>query len=85
MTLTIRYFAWMREHTGTDLETVCLPDNVSSVGDLVQHLVTMSDGHEQALKNMRAVRVAVNRTYGDLDTPVAGGDEVAFFPPVTGG
>ncbi|MEC8131067.1 MAG: molybdopterin converting factor subunit 1 [Pseudomonadota bacterium] len=85
MTLTIRYFAWMREHTGTDLETVSLPDNVSSVGDLVQHLVTMSDGHEQALKNMRAVRVAVNRTYGDLDTPVAGGDEVAFFPPVTGG
>ena len=75
----------MREHTGTDLETVSLPDNVSSVGDLVQHLVTMSDGHEQALKNMRAVRVAVNRTYGDLDTPVAGGDEVAFFPPVTGG
>ena len=85
MTLTIRYFAWMREHTGTDLETVSLPDNVSSVGGLVQHLVTMSDGHEQALKNMRAVRVAVNRTYGDLDTPVAGGDEVAFFPPVTGG
>ena len=85
MTLKIRYFAWMREHTGTDLETVSLPDNVSSVGDLVQHLVTMSDGHEQALKNMRAVRVAVNRTYGDLDTPVAGGDEVAFFPPVTGG
>ena len=85
MTLTIRYFAWIREHTGTDLETVSLPENVSSIGDLVQHLVTMSDGHEQALKNMRAVRVAVNRTYGDLNTPVAGGDEVAFFPPVTGG
>jgi len=85
VTLTIRYFAWMREHTGTDLEKVSLPNNVSSVGDLVQHLVAMSEGHEQALKNMRAVRVAVNRTYGDLDTPVAGGDEVAFFPPVTGG
>ena len=85
MTLTIRYFAWMREHTGTDLETVSLPDNVSSVGDLVPHLAAMSAGHAQALKNMRAVRVAVNRTYGDLDTPVAGGDEVAFFPPVTGG
>ena len=85
MTLTIRYFAWMREHTGTDLETVSLPDNVSSVGDLVPHLAAMSAGHAQALKNMSAVRVAVNRTYGDLDTPVAGGDEVAFFPPVTGG
>ena len=85
MTLTIRYFAWMREHTGTDLEKVSLPDNVSSVGDVVTHLAAKSEGHAQALRNMRAVRVAVNRTYGDLDTPVAGGDEVAFFPPVTGG
>ena len=85
MTVTIRYFAWMREHTGTDLETLSLPDNVLSVGDLVPHLAAMSDGHAQALKNMRAVRVAVNRVYGDLDTPVAGDDEVAFFPPVTGG
>ena len=83
--MNILYFAWMREHTGTDLEKVSLPDNVSSVGDLVPHLAAMSEGHAQALKNMRAVRVAVNLTYGDLDTPVAGGDEVAFFPPVTGG
>ena len=75
----------MREHTGTDLETVSLPDNVSSVGDLVPHLAAMSDGHAEALKNMRAVRVAVNRTYGDLDTPISGDDEVAFCPPVTGG
>ena len=75
----------MREHTGTDLETVSLPDNVSSVGDLVPHLAAMSEGHAQALKNLRAVRVAVNRTYGELAPPVAGGDEVAFFPPATGG
>ncbi len=83
--LSIRYFAWIREHTGTAMETVAFPDNVACVGDLVPHLTAMSQGHALALKNMRAVRVAVNRTYGDLDTPVAAGDEVAFFPPVTGG
>ena len=85
MTLTIRYFAWMREHTGTDLETVDIPDGVARVGDLVPHLAAMSDGHALALQNLQVVRVAVNRAYGDLDTPVAAGDEVAFFPPVTGG
>ena len=85
MTLTIRYFAWMREHTGSDLETMTLPDGVACVADLVPHLVAMSDGHALALKNMQVVRVAVNRAYGDLDTPVSAGDEVAFFPPVTGG
>ena len=83
--LSIRYFAWMREHIGTDLETIALPDGVAKVGDLVPHLTEMSDGHALALKNMKAVRVAVNRAYGDLDTPVSAGDEVAFFPPVTGG
>lgn len=83
--LSIRYFAWMREHTGTAMETVAFPDTVACVGDLVPHLAAMSEGHALALKNMRAVRVAVNRSYGDLDTPVAAGDEVAFFPPVTGG
>ena len=83
--LSVRYFAWMREHTGTDIETILLPDGVVNVGDLVPHLTALSEGHAMALKNMKAVRVAVNRTYGDLDTPVAAGDEVAFFPPVTGG
>ena len=83
--LSVRYFAWMREHTGTAMETVALPDGVACVGDLVPHLTAMSDGHALALKNMLAVRVAVNRSYGDLDTPIAAGDEVAFFPPVTGG
>jgi len=37
------------------------------------------------LKNLDAVRVAVNRVYGDLATPITNNDEVAFFPPVTGG
>ena len=83
--LSIRYFAWMREHTGASMETVPLPDGVACVGDLVPHLTAMSDGHALALRNLKAVRVAVNRSYGDLDTPVADGDEVAFFPPVTGG
>ena len=75
--LSIRYFAWMREHTGSSVETVPLPDGVSCVGDLVPHLTAISDGHAIALKNLKAVRVAVNRNYGDLDTPVADGDEVA--------
>ena len=83
--LSVRYFAWMREHIGTDIETITLPDGVMNVGDLVPHLAALTDGHALALKNMEVVRVAVNRTYGDLETPVTAGDEVAFFPPVTGG
>jgi len=83
--IKILYFAWMREHTGTAMESVTLPATVRDVGALVPLLAAQSAGHALALKNMAAVRVAVNRQYGDLDSAIAPGDEIAFFPPVTGG
>ena len=83
--ITLRYFAWMREHTGADAETIDLPDGVTSVSDLLPLLRDRSAGHALALSTRRTVRGEVNRAYGDLDTPVSAGDEVAFFPPVTGG
>ena len=83
--ITILYFAWMREHTGTARETMALPDGAATVGDLIPILLRQSKGHATALKDMLAVRVAVNRVYGDLQSPINDGDELAFFPPVTGG
>lgn len=83
--ITILYFAWMREHTGTAQERMTLPAEVTTIGALLPHITGKSRGHALALKNMATVRVAVNRTYGDLKTPVQAGDEIAFFPPVTGG
>ena len=83
--INVLYFAWMREHTGTTSEQITLPAGAKTVGDLMPLLMARSAGHALALKNMAAVRVAVNRSYGDLKTAVAAGDEIAFFPPVTGG
>jgi molybdopterin synthase sulfur carrier subunit len=83
--MKILYFAWLKEHTGTSVETMPLPDDVSTVGDLIPHIIVKSPGHQTALANMETVRVAVNRVYGDSSTPVSDTDEVAFFPPVTGG
>ena len=83
--MNILYFAWMREHTGCTAEEIDLPDGVSTVAELLPHLASRSDGHATALRNLKTVRVAVNRTYGTLDTPICQGDEIAFFPPVTGG
>ena len=70
--INVLYFAWMREHTGTASEQITLPDG-AAVGDLMPLLMARSAGHALALKNMAAVRVAVNRSYGDLKTVVAAG------------
>ena len=47
--ITLRYFAWMREHTGADAETIDLPDGVTSVGDLLPLLRDRSAGHALSL------------------------------------
>ena len=83
--MKIMYFAWLKEHTGCSFEDMHLPHGVNTVGDLIPHIAQKSIGHETALSNLETVRVAVNRVYGDLTTPIADGDEIAFFPPVTGG
>ncbi|NBQ83537.1 MAG: molybdopterin converting factor subunit 1 [Alphaproteobacteria bacterium] len=83
--MKIMYFAWMREHTGCAEEQLDLPESITTVADLVEHLRQRSPGHAKTLSNMDVVRVAVNLSYCTLETSITNGDEVAFFPPVTGG
>jgi molybdopterin synthase sulfur carrier subunit len=83
--LTILYFAWLRERTGMSEERVAPPAGVSTVGELIAWLMQRSPGHASAFANQRTVRCAVNQDFADPATLVHPGDEVAFFPPVTGG
>ena len=83
--LRILYFAWLRERTPIAEETVTPPQSIETVAALVDWLAARSPGHEAAFANRRTVRCAVNQEFADPSTPVRPGDEVAFFPPVTGG
>jgi molybdopterin converting factor subunit 1 len=58
---------------------------LATVAELVDWLKTKSPAHAAAFANVKAVRVAVNQEFADWSARVAAGDEVAFFPPVTGG
>lgn len=79
------YFAWLRERVGIPGESVTPPADVTTVGALLQWLKARGGGYAEALKDLSVVRVAVNQEYAGPDTPVRPGDEVALFPPVTGG
>ncbi len=83
--LTILYFAWLRERTGTSEESVTPPGHVRTVADLITWLAERSPGHANAFANRRTIRCAVNQDFAQPGTPLHPGDEVAFFPPVTGG
>lgn len=83
--LTILWFAWLRERTGIAEEHLSPPAEIATVGALIDWLSARSPRHAAAFQNRRAVRCAVNQDFADPSTPVRPGDEVAFFPPVTGG
>lgn len=84
-TLNLLYFAWLRERIGRSAETLALPDDVVTVADLVEFLAARDQGGASAFENRRTVRCAVNQEFADLSVELRGGEEVAFFPPVTGG
>ena len=83
--LTILYFAWLRERTGTAEESVTPPADIGTVGELIDWLEQRSPGYASAFANRRTVRCAVNQEFAEPTTRIGPGDEVAFFPPVTGG
>ena len=83
--LKVLYFAWLREKAGVAAEEVAIPDGVGDVRGLIEWIRRRGGGPAAALADLAAVRVAVNQEFAGLDRPLAAGDEVAFFPPVTGG
>ncbi|HTQ14477.1 MAG TPA: molybdopterin converting factor subunit 1 [Rhizomicrobium sp.] len=83
--MTLLYFAWVRQKVGRSEETVDLPQGVSSVSGLLAWLRARGGGYADAFADPARLRCAVNREHTSFDAPVGANDEVAFFPPVTGG
>jgi molybdopterin synthase sulfur carrier subunit len=81
----VLYFAWVRQRIGSAAEELDPPPGISDVAGLVGWLAQRSPGHAAAFADPRQVRVAVNQQFARPDAPVRPGDEIAFFPPVTGG
>ncbi len=82
---TLLYFAWMRERAGVAEERLELPAGVQTVGALIALLSARGPHYAEAFAQPGLVRAAVNQVFAQPDTAVQPGDEIAFFPPVTGG
>jgi len=83
--MKLLYFARLREDLGCAEETIALPPGVTTVAGLRAHLMARGSVWQRALAPGDALGVAVNMDMALPDTPIASEDEVAFFPPVTGG
>jgi molybdopterin synthase sulfur carrier subunit len=79
------FFAALREQLGSAGEEIELPAGVTTLGGLREHLRARGGNYAKALGDKALVRMAVNHEMAKPDAPLGQGDEVAFFPPVTGG
>jgi molybdopterin synthase sulfur carrier subunit len=85
MKVKVLYFAALREQLGTPGEEIELPAGVGTVAALRSHLRARGGAWELALAESKLVRAALNQDMAPPASVLTAGDEVAFFPPVTGG
>jgi molybdopterin synthase sulfur carrier subunit len=82
MSVKVLYFAGLKEKLGMSGESIDLPGGIATVGSLRDWLVEQG---RDALASAKNLRCAVNQDMAKLDATIKDGDEIAFFPPVTGG
>ena len=83
--LNLLYFAWVKERMGRSDESIPIPPGVACLADLAGYLQARDEYGARAFSQPGLVRAAVNQDFATPETPIKDGDEVAFFPPVTGG
>ncbi|MFT5321178.1 MAG: molybdopterin synthase sulfur carrier subunit [Pseudohongiellaceae bacterium] len=83
--IAIHYFASIREALGCEHEKIDLPDDVETVEQLISHLIKKHGAPWAEVLGAGSLMIAVNHEMTDSSASLDAGDEVAFFPPVTGG
>ena len=83
--MKVRYFAWVRERIGKAEEDIEPPAGIITVSDLVAWLAQQGEGYAYAFENPAVVRSAIDKRHVRADSRIDGANEIAFFPPMTGG
>lgn len=83
--MQVLYFGWVRSKIGVPGEDIRPPAEVATIEDLIAWLKGRGGGYAEAFRDLSIVRAAVNQEMAPLDAPIRAGDEVALFPPMTGG
>jgi molybdopterin synthase sulfur carrier subunit len=85
MSVTLRYFAWVRERIGKPEEVVETPSGILTISELMAWLALRGEEYAHAFESPHVIRAAIDHRHVRPDAAIKGAGEIAFFPPMTGG
>jgi sulfur-carrier protein len=83
--INIVYFAWVKEGLGRDQDIISYPENVETIGQLIEYLQSKDAVYGDVFANLKRLRFALDQEFAGLDAKLNNASELAIFPPVTGG
>ena len=83
--MNILYFSWIKDKLGKAKENITIDQNISNVAELITFLENKDDSYKEVFKDINSIRVSINMETANMEDPISINDEIAFFPPMTGG
>ena len=83
--MVIKYFSWIKEQIGKSEEQITIPSDITNVNQLINYLNEKDTKYSLIYEKKELIKIAINKTYSSFDAKISNDDEIAFFPPVTGG
>ena len=83
--MIIKYFSWVKDIIGKSEEIISISSEINTPEKLIDYLIKKDEKYKKAFKKRNTIKVAQNKIYISKSTKIKNDDEIAFFPPVTGG
>ena len=83
--MKILYFSWIKDRIGKSQEEVDINENIKTISDLVNFLSTINEDYKKVFSDLSSIRFSKNMNLVNIDENIDNNDEIAFFPPMTGG
>ena len=83
--MKILYFSWIKDGVGKNQEEITLDENIKTISDIIDFLIKIDQSYEKVLSDISSIRFFKNMNVVNIDEKISNNDEIAFFPPMTGG